>query len=297
MRKVSTVSALVMDGLRRANTGGDGAQAPSIEDYRRQAPHPDRRQGGCGNPRSTATPLVSVVTPVRNGERYLERAIDSVCTQDYDAVEHIVVDGRSTDTTLEILEARDGDISWWISEPDRGLYDAINKGISKSQGEYIKILNADDELAPGAISRSVAAAGHGISCVRGHMAVIDDGGQTIAVRTRNDRLIFIPPPFPALHPTWLLARSVYEQIGLYSCKYQIAADWDFLLRMVEARISMTYVDEVLVGFRKGGISAGYGGVWEAFEINARYLGCSVATAHALLSLAKKTGARIRRAVT
>jgi len=105
---------------------------------------------------SKSRPLVSIVTVVYNGEKYLEQTIRSVINQRYDNIEYIIIDGGSTDGTLDIVEKHEKMIDYWISEPDEGIFDAMNKGIKICRGELIGLINADDYYAPNAIERVVS---------------------------------------------------------------------------------------------------------------------------------------------
>src|SRR5437868_2830023 len=124
----------------------------TIEEYRQISPSPFRREGGrrCSG-QFREMPLISVVTVTRNAGKTIERAISSVQEQNRADVEHIVVDGGSDDSTLNILERFDDKLEYWSSEPDGGIFDAMNKGISLARGRFIGILNADDYYLPGAL--------------------------------------------------------------------------------------------------------------------------------------------------
>jgi glycosyltransferase involved in cell wall biosynthesis len=218
--------------------------------------------------------LVTVVTPVWNGERTLARALASVAGQTYPAIEHIIIDGGSRDATLEILGAAARPPGLWLSEPDAGLYDAINKGIALASGQYVKILNADDVLPLDSVEIAMRAAASvtGDHCIRGDLAITDDDDRVLKVVTRETRPWFLPEFFPILHPSWYLPTAVYARLGLYSTEYRVAADWEYFLRLHAAGVPILHVDQVLAQFRRGGLSGGYGGLPEGFEINARYLG-------------------------
>src|SRR6185295_16144009 len=127
---------------------------PSLDDYSvvpgREGRKGGRRANEIAKTESSSTPLVSVVTIVRNGAHTLSRTIESVLSQDFPDIEYIVVDGGSTDGTLELLRANQDQIAIWISEADQGISDAFNKGIALSRGEIIGLLNSDDWYEAGA---------------------------------------------------------------------------------------------------------------------------------------------------
>src|SRR6056297_2583422 len=101
-------------------------------------------------------PLISIITPVLNDARYLEQTIQSVITQDYDNIEYIIIDGGSTDGTVDIIKKYEDSIAYWVSEPDEGIYDAQNKGVFKATGEYFAVLNSGDYYASTDVVSKVA---------------------------------------------------------------------------------------------------------------------------------------------
>ncbi|MDY0088682.1 MAG: glycosyltransferase family 2 protein, partial [Coriobacteriia bacterium] len=169
------------------------------------------------------------------------------------------VDGGSTDATLEIVRSfapRFGERLRWVSEPDEGIYDAMNKGITMCAGEIISILNSDDRYPPTAL-KSVADAfrAHpGAGAVYGDAEVIDgDGGMV-----RYERASALSPGMP--HPDWMpmchqslfVSRKTYEELGVYDTRYRVLADYDFVLRCLEAGVEFVQVSEALAQFRLGG---------------------------------------------
>lgn len=284
-------------GWQHAGSGAAATTLPTIADYLARPPHPARQAGvRAASPRSSQ-PLVSVVTPVWNGARTVERALASVRAQTYPVLEHIIVDGGSTDATVALLRAQATGPGLWLSEPDAGLYDAINKGIALAAGRYVKILNADDVLPPDSVATAMRAAAPLTedTCIRGDLAITDDDDRVLKVVTRANRPWFLPDFFPILHPSWYLPRAVYERLGLYSTEYRVAADWEYFLRLHAAGVPILHVDHVLAEFRRGGLSGGYGGLPEGFEINARYLGRrQAAVILACMSSMKAAADAIRR---
>ena len=204
------------------------------------------------NTRVSGPPRVSIVTPVRNGARYLPELIASIRAQDHPDIEHIVVDGGSTDGTLDVLRAS-GDLRW-MSEPDRGMYDALGKGLRRATGTIVAYQNADDRYAArDSVSRAVAAlaARREADVVYGDYRVIDGEGRPLReVRGREfdaaalTRYNFVPP-----HSTFL-RRRVLDDEGLWPDPgLQYCGDWEWFLRLSAAGRVFVHLPEVLSEFR------------------------------------------------
>ena len=203
---------------------------------------------------------ISVVTAVFNGERTIAQAVESVLSQNYPAIESVVIDGASRDATLSILEPYRPRLGKLISEPDEGIYDALNKGIRHATGDVVGFLHADDLFEDEGVLAKVAAAFEdpNIDAVYGDLVYVrhDNVGQIIrywksgsydqAALARG----WMPP-----HPTFYVRRTVYERLGGFDPRYQIAADYDTVLRFLAVnKIRAAYIPEVLVRMRTGGIS-------------------------------------------
>ena len=196
-------------------------------------------------------PALSVVTPVFNSARYLPQTLASVARLTVPH-EHIVLDGGSTDGTVELLESRDDPHLQWVSEPDRGQTHAVNKGFSRAKGELLGWLNGDDEYVADAVDRAVACLQNepGIDAVYGSMEITDEDG--------NTRRVYRPWPFNwrlylfigdyVTTPTIIFRRKLLENVGLLDETYVDAADYDFYLRLLRhARVER--LPEPLVRFR------------------------------------------------
>lgn len=198
-------------------------------------------------------PLVSVITPSWNSAMYLEQTILSVINQTYKNVEYIIIDGGSTDGTLEIIRKYHNAISYWVSEPDDGMYQAINKGMLRASGEIVAYLNSDDLYYPNTISRVLAQfeSNPGADLIYGNLDHINEGGLRIFTKkypafnwkrfaTSNYALIGQPAAF------W--RKELFEKIGPFDESMKMAADFDFFIRagMVGRP---KHVDEVLAAFR------------------------------------------------
>ncbi len=206
-------------------------------------------------------PLISVVTVVLNGAQTIRDTIESVLGQEYGNTELIVIDGGSSDGTVDILKEYDHAIDYWLSEKDRGIYDAMNKGISLCSGEYVGMLNSDDvfsgkDAVQDIADRLVATNADAVfSC----LDIVDrKNPRKILRKYRVARLstgllrIGVMPP----HPTFYCRRSCYAQGGLYKTGYRIAADFEMLVRLlVGQKISWEFIDKVTVIMRSGGVSS------------------------------------------
>lgn len=201
-------------------------------------------------------PLVSIVTPTLNSERFIRDNIKSVLSQTYPGIEHIIADGGSTDNTLSIVREMEPE-AVIISEPDKGIADAFNKGIKKSSGDIIATLNSDDYYAGDfAIQRVVDAfaARPDVKVVYGKVNCFDpESGRTVFVfgkpfhpqKTSITQIIS--------HPAFFVTRDAHKAIGDYSVDYKVAMDHDYFLKAIR-RYEPLFIDEILTMMRWGGLS-------------------------------------------
>ncbi len=202
----------------------------------------------------------SIITVTYNSEKYLEDCIRSVRKQNYKNIEHIIIDGKSTDGTLRIIENNKQHIAHWVSETDRGMYDAINKGLQMATGDIIGILNSDDMLASADVIRSIAdcfETTHTDS-VYGDLVYVHPENTKKIIRfwkgQSYKRSRFRYGWMPA-HPTFYMRRELLQQYGLYENHYFTAADYEFMARyLYRHRISSTYLETMIVKMRTGGAS-------------------------------------------
>lgn len=247
--------------------------APAI----RQVPKPHIKIEGGGRLRGSrkhslpGKPLITVITVVFNGAATLEHTIRSVIEQTYANVEYIVIDGGSTDATLEILRRYDADIDYWVSEKDAGIYDAMNKGIALAGGDYIGMLNSDDFFAHPSALETIAARfdARKVDAVFSCLDIVDPASLDRVLRKYRIssfspfmlRIGVMPP-----HPTFYCRRSCYEKAGLYRTDYRIAADFEMLVRLLLGHhISWSFIDETTVKMRAGGVSSS--GVKSSWVVN------------------------------
>lgn len=203
---------------------------------------------------------VSIITVVRNNQATIAHAINSVLNQDYYSIEYIVVDGSSTDATAEIIKSYGNRISRFISEPDQGIYDAMNKGLKVATGDIIGLLNSDDFYEnTNVISRIVQEFNFNkVDLVFGDIVFVNPQNVQQIIRYYSSAN-FHPEQFswgwmPA-HPSCFLKRKVYEKYGYFRTDYQLASDYELLLRFMKIhQISYSYLPNILVRMRPGGAS-------------------------------------------
>ena len=211
---------------------------------------------------------VSVITASFNAAETIGETLRSVAAQDWPDIEHIVIDGASRDTTSEIVAEHQRAGGIYISEPDRGIYDAMNKGIAMASGDIIGLLNADDIYAgPDTISHVVKSfKRHRTDAILGDVGHFRSGASNRVVR-RYDSSRFTPGRIawgwmPA-HPAMFLTRAAYDRAGPYRTDYRIAADYEFVARAF-GRLGLSYqhLPEILVKMRIGGVStSGWRSAW------------------------------------
>lgn len=202
---------------------------------------------------------ISVITVVFNGEKTIRETIESVLSQDYAEVEYIVVDGNSTDNTVEIVRSFGDRITKFVSEKDQGIYDAMNKGIQLATGDVVGLLNADDIFASPDVLSQVAAAFHDAEtdAVYGDLQYFDGTNGRVTRRWRAGQYragLFLWGWMPP-HPTFFIRRGWYQKHGGFRLDMGTASDYELMLRMVHKnRAKLGYVQKVLVRMRVGGVS-------------------------------------------
>lgn len=212
---------------------------------------------------NSTLPLVTIITVVFNGDKYLERTIQSVINQTYDNVEYIIIDGGSTDRTLDIIRKHEKVIDYWISETDRGIYDAMNKGIILGTGEIIGLINSDDWYLNDAIANVVEQYIKN-SCqnekliIAGSMFRTDSNGNVKFKNHKSEKFLThkIKWTMPVNHPATFISSDVYKTIGLYNIKYKICGDHDFIYRAYFSQnIKFLIVNNCFAFMSSGGVSS------------------------------------------
>ena len=202
---------------------------------------------------------VSIITVTLNSEKYLADCIQSVRKQGYSNIEHIIIDGKSTDGTLHIIKKNENHLSW-ISETDRGMYDAINKGIALATGDIIGILNSDDIFASEDVIENIVHCfkTENTDSVYGDLVYVKPSNTEKVFRlwkgVTYKRYRFRYGWMPA-HPTFYMKRSLIEKYGPYENHYYTAADYEFMARyLYKHKISATYLEQLVIKMRTGGAS-------------------------------------------
>ncbi len=205
----------------------------------------------------TDKPLVSIITAIFNGKKAIEKTIQSVLNQTYDNIEYIIIDGGSTDGTLDIIKNYEAKIDYWLSEPDNGVSDAFNKGIALAKGDYIQIINADDWLSLDQIEIAVYNLSNS-SChfVYGDAVFHDEESRELFVnKGESNYKKKIRREMPSLnHPSILAKRQIYLKIGGFNLDYKIAMDYEWLLKATIAGFNGKYISGLVSHVSRGGLS-------------------------------------------
>ncbi len=206
---------------------------------------------------------ISIITVTYNAISTIEQTMLSVLNQNYDNIEYIIIDGASTDGTVDSIKrydekVREGEypnvIFRWISEPDKGIYDAMNKGIMMTTGEWVGIINSGDYYEPFILEKIIREAYRqpDIDLFFGNMKIIREGKyfrDEIFNGSINLKIMNI------CHPTVFIRKNIYIQYGIFDEKFRIAADYDLLLRFYKRNIKFKYLDTFIASFATGGVSS------------------------------------------
>lgn len=201
-------------------------------------------------------PLISIITAVFNAENYLDEALQSLYSQGYKNYEHIIIDGGSNDKTLDIIKKNQNNIDYWVSQKDKGIYDAFNLGMRLSRGDYIGFLNSDDKYVPDALNillnyiNKYPDKDFIFGSVKKHWGILHG---------YNPYKIFWSWGFYSSHSTgFFIKKEAAKQVGLYNLKYKYSADYDYFYRMIvkhKLKGIGTKKKELFGIFRRGGFSS------------------------------------------
>ena len=200
--------------------------------------------------------LLSVITVVFNGEKQIKSAINSVVTQKSELVEYIIIDGVSTDATLDIIKSYGDSIDRVSSEPDLGIYDAMNKGVELANGKYVAFLNLDDYYMEGVLALALGRLlNGGPDVLYADIDIIDDNSlikrcwRPGLFHKSKLKKLWIPP-----HPTTIIKKTMIVDAGSFNLSYKLAADYDLLLNVLLAAKHVVYLDTVMTKMRLGGVT-------------------------------------------
>ncbi|MCR4029647.1 MULTISPECIES: glycosyltransferase family 2 protein [Flavobacterium] len=204
---------------------------------------------------------VSIITICYNRKETIANAVESVLSQDYPDIEYIVIDGNSTDGTKQILQSYEGKINKFLSEPDKGMYDAINKGLKMATGEIIGLMHSDDEFYDHKVVSKIVEVfqkSPSYDGIYGDGVYVTNDAEEKIVRDRiggEYNYKKLKSGWLPLHPTVYLKKEVIEKLGYYNLDFKIASDTEFLLRyLFKSKINLAYLNTYMVKMRMGGLS-------------------------------------------
>ena len=202
---------------------------------------------------------ISIITVAYNAASTIKDTIDSVLSQEGIDLEYVIVDGGSKDETVQIVESYGDQIHTFISEPDKGIYDGMNKGVALATGDIVGILNADDFYSnENVLSKVVETFVEGVEASYADLVYVDQEDTDRITRTWKSgkyesgafKKGWMPP-----HPTFFVRKEIYEKFGAYSLELKSAADYEFMLRVIHKhQIKVVYLPEIIVRMRQGGAS-------------------------------------------
>lgn len=195
-------------------------------------------------------PLVSIITVAYNADRFIEKTIQGVLSQSYSRIEYIIIDGGSTDSTVDIIKRYADRIAYWQSKKDNGISEAFNKGLSKATGDIIGIINADDWYENDAVERVVNDFGSA-DIVYGDLQIWKRDKKDFVQKGNHSLLT---REMAVNHPTVFIKKSCYEKFGNFSEEYKCAMDYDLMLRLYTSNCHFKYIPFILSNMRLEGFS-------------------------------------------
>lgn len=205
---------------------------------------------------------ITLITATYNSSYYIAECVESIFSQSYPNIEQIIIDGESKDNTLEVIMSTPNRVTKIVSEPDEGIYDAMNKGIRLANGDIVGILNSDDFYASETIIEKIAEIFKQTGCdsLFGNLDFVSSNDIVKVIRHWKSSP-YHPGSFAKgwhpPHPTFFIKREIYEKYGLFDTSLNVSADFELMLRFLEKhKISTYYLDETIVRMRYGGESTG-----------------------------------------
>lgn len=215
---------------------------------------------------------VSIITVCFNSEKTIERTIKSVLNQTYSNIEYIIIDGKSTDRTLKIVENYSklfGDRMIIVSEPDKGIYDAMNKGIKIASGELIGLVNSDDFYEVDAVENAVSSfdSQNKYQVIYGFQRCLNNGNE--------EKIVFFNHNFldkqMITHPTCFVSKAVYDRYGVFDLRYKSSSDYEFMLRLFHnSETVFKPIYKIISNFETGGMSSSEVSVRETAKLHLQY---------------------------
>ena len=220
----------------------------------------------------------SIITVVYNAENTIALTINSILNQSLTIYEYVIIDGKSTDLTLEIIHKYKPQFDLKkiklkiISEEDLGIYDAMNKGISITNGDWIGILNADDYYEKNTVElvQQFLAENNESELIHGNINMVYCNGSSIIKPNLNLNKLY--NSMSLFHPTIFIKKEIYVSNGLYSLDYKLSSDWELILRFYHNKTKFAYIDRTLSNFTSGGAGSGFNSIHfkERFKIRHKY---------------------------
>ena len=216
-------------------------------------------------------PFISIITVSYNSVNTIEQTILSVINQNFKDYEYIIIDGGSTDGTVDIIKKYQNQISLWISEPDGGIYDAMNKGLKLAKGKFISLLNSDDWFEQNCLIyvANCYELNPNIDLFHGLLRFIDINDEPDSIIGHYNSYLNTGM---IEHPTCFVKKELYDRVGLFDLNYKSASDYDWMLRAKIADANFLLIPKILTNFRRGGMSGSFTGTYEELLIQKR---CSI----------------------
>lgn len=200
-------------------------------------------------------PKISIITICFNSEKHLEETIQSIINQPYPNKEYIVIDGGSTDGTLAIIDKYRDKIDYFVSEPDKGISDAFNKGIRAATGELIGIINSDDFMMPNVLEKVAAEYEDNVDVYRGYGLLYYPNRNIVKVEHPNNKFGRLPIGNRICHGASFITKRTYQQIGLYKIHFRYLMDLDLFMRLYRVGVKQKFINVCVFTFRVGGTSS------------------------------------------
>lgn len=201
------------------------------------------------------SPKISIITVVYNGEKVLQRTIDSILNQNFRDIEYIIIDGNSKDATKEIIEKNKNVISKWISEPDKGLYDAMNKGLRMASGDYVLFLNAGDQFYENTTLSKIFNFDPDADVYYGETMIVDESGREIGLRRLKAPEVLkwssLINGMLVCHQSFIMCRKLAPE---YDLRFKIAADYAWMLECLKRSRTIVNSHLIISRFLEGGLN-------------------------------------------